>query len=85
MTDLNRAVQPEVRNLSVLAYELNSLALAVAAEAATLARGRVPTPGDGHDGDGEVLAAEMNDLIRRLQEGTRAMRIARRRGTIPRV
>ncbi|GEM_PF-4595925 len=81
MTDLNHAVQPEVRNLSVLAYELNSLALVVAAEAATLAR--VPASGDGDD-DGDVLAAEMNDLIRRLQEGTRAMRIARRRGTIPR-
>jgi hypothetical protein len=80
MTEFERTGVPDVRSLSVLAYELNSLALAAAAEAATLARGGA---GDAADGD-EALADELNDLIRRLQRGTRAMRLARRRGDISR-
>lgn len=77
MHDIGTGERPDVRKLSVLAYELNSLALAAAAEAETLARG-----GLADTGDGGSLADEINDLIRRLQAGTKAMRIARRRGNL---
>lgn len=84
MTKLSHSAHPDVRKLSVLAYELNSLALAAAAEAATLARGNWSDGDDGHGDDDGLLAAEMHDLIQRLQVGTRAMRVARRRGGVPR-
>jgi len=77
MQDAGYGERPDVRKLSVLAYELNSLALAAAAEAASLARGGLA---DGESAEGGPLADEINDLIRHLQHGTRAMRIARRRG-----
>lgn len=67
---------PKVPSLSVMAYELNSVALAVAAEAETLAR-----RGDAGAGDADAcLVEEMEALIRRLQHGTRALRFARLSG-----
>lgn len=69
-----RTVTPETASLSVAAYELNSLALAAAAEAETLARHGATDAAD------EALMREMNDLIARLKHGTRAMRFARLTG-----
>lgn len=74
MNEIYQYENAHARRLSVLAYELNSLALAAAAEAATLARG-----GLGEVAEDGVLAEELDQLIRHLQHGTRAMRVARRR------
>lgn len=74
MSTVSHDAIPDARKLSVLAYELNALALAAAAEASSLARHELPA--DGGDGD---LAEQIHELIRSLQAGTRAMRVARRR------
>lgn len=78
MQDHARADLPDVHSLAVMAYELNSVALKVAAEAETLARrGTAKDDGDPVE---PVLIQEMDALIRRLQEGTRALRFARLSG-----
>lgn len=76
MSTISRDTIPDARKLSVLAYELNSLALAAAAQAESLARHGLP---GGACEDGGRLAEQIDDLIRSLQAGTRAMRVARRR------
>lgn len=77
MQELVERDSPRVPSVSVTAYELNSVALAVAAEAETLAR-------RGQAGEtGEIDASvveEMEALISRLQRGTRALRFARLSG-----
>ncbi len=77
MNELVAGASPKVPSLAVVAYELNSLALAVAAEAETLARyGEAAAT---HEADA-CLVEEMEALIRRLQHGTRALRFARLSG-----
>ncbi len=70
---------PETGNLAVIAYELNSVALKMAAEAETLVRGIARDRSDGESAQ-PVLVEEMRDLIRHLHEGTRALRFARLSG-----
>lgn len=71
----DRSEEPAVSNLSVLAYELNFVALAMAAEADSIARG-----GMEEAESAEAMARQMNDLIARLQRATKQFRYARRSG-----
>lgn len=71
---------PETGNLAVIAYELNSVALKMAAEAETLARRGIAPDRTESEATQPMLVEEMRDLIRHLNEGTRALRFARLSG-----
>jgi hypothetical protein len=64
---------------TALAYELNSVALTVAAEAERL----VHRDNHGIVDGGVELAAQIHCLIDQLQEAARAMRYARHHGRMP--
>ncbi len=72
--------EPAVDNLNVLAYELNSLALKVAAQADALSRSG-PRPAPPHADEAEV-AAQMHHLIGELQRAARTLAYARRAGRL---
>lgn len=79
-SDQNR-VKPEV-TVAVLAYELNSVALTVAAEAELLVRGDQIASADAYDGC-IVMALKMNDLILQLREAAQILRCVRHTGQMP--
>jgi hypothetical protein len=74
-------LKPEV-TVAVLAYELNSVALTVAAEAEMLVRGDQIASRDAYYGCVE-MAATMNDLIGQLREAAQILRCVRHTGEMP--
>lgn len=70
---------PDVNNLDVLAYELNALALRVAAQAEAFSRRNADAPPPDQRAE---VAAQMNRLIGELQRGARTLAYARRTGGI---
>ncbi len=74
-------LKPEV-TVAVLAYELNSVALTLAAEAEMLVRGDQVASRDAYNGCVE-MAATMHDLIGQLREAAQILRCVRHTGEMP--
>lgn len=70
--------QPNVKNLDVLAYELNALAHRIAAETQALSRQGLE-PRHRH---GEEVADQMNEIIAHLRQVARTLAYTRRAGDV---